>query len=149
MTHCKLLQENLFAYTEKELPSALMEQLDQHVSDCAECAGLVSEFKNVMALIDEQKSAEPRPYAETRILQGIESRLEKRQKSPAPVFTRILQPVLLSAGVLAALAIGYLIGSDMSNTHLQYSQNTEMTEAVITDLNMPDFMTDDIFHFTE
>jgi len=149
MTNCKLVHENLFAYAEKELPPALAQQLDKHVSKCAECNRIVTEFKSVLALMEEQKSIEPRPFAKTRILQGIESRLEKRQKSPSTVFGRILQPSLISVGVATALAVGFFIGSDFAATHSQYSQNEERIEAFRSDLNIPEFMTDDLFHFTE
>jgi len=149
MTNCKSVHENLFTFLDKELPSTLMQELDKHVEECAGCARLLSEFRSVMVLIEDQKSIEPRPFAETRILQGIESRLEKRQKSASPVFTRILQPVLISAGVLTALAIGYIIGSDVAGTHSPYSENIEMTETVRSDLNVPEFMADDIIYFTE
>jgi len=149
MANCKLLHENVFAYVEKDLPSALLQQLDAHIHECTKCAALVAEFKSTMALMEEQKSVEPRPFAETRIMQGIESRLEKRQKSASSVFGRILQPALISAGVAAALAIGFFIGSDFAGTTSQYSQNEEMTESVRSDLNVPEFMTDDIIYFTE
>ncbi len=147
MENCKLLHENVFAYVENELPHALTKQLDAHVNNCAECAALVAEFKSVMVLMEEQKAIEPKPFAETRIMQGIQSRLENKQKSSA--ITRILQPAFMSMGIIAAIAIGFLIGSDYANTNMQYSQNEEMTETVRSDLNVPDFMTDDIFYFSE
>jgi hypothetical protein len=52
-------------------------------------------------------------------------------------------------GVATALAIGFFIGSDFAGTHSQYSKNNTTTEAIRTDLNVPEFMTDDLFHFTE
>ena len=149
MANCKLLHENVFAYVEKDLPSALLQQLDAHVNECSKCAALVAELKSTMVFMEEQKSVEPRPFAETRILQGIESRLEKRHKSASSVFARVLQPTIISVGVAAALAIGFFIGSDFAGTTSQYSQNDEMTESVRTDLNVPEFMTDDIIYFTE
>lgn len=149
MANCKLLHENVFAYVEKDLPAVLLQLLDKHVAECAECAAIVTEFKSVLILMEEQKSIEPRPFAETRILQGIESRLEKQQNSPLPVFRRILQPALISVGVATALAIGFFIGSDFATVNTQYSQSEEMTESVRTDLNIPEFMTDDIIYFTE
>jgi anti-sigma factor RsiW len=149
METCKLLHENLFAYAEKELPPALAQQMDKHISECAECNRILAEFRSMIALMEEQKSIAPRPFAETRIMQGIEARLEKRQKSASFVFDRISQPALLSVGVAAAMAIGFFIGSDVADTHSQYTQNNEMIEAVRSDLNVPEFMTDDLFHFTE
>ena len=149
MKPCELLNQNLFAYAEKELPPALMQQLERHVSGCTACKRIVTEFTSVIALIEEQKSTEPRLFAETRILQGIENRLEKHQKSKASVFTRMIQPAMISAGVVAALSIGFFIGSDFAASQSQYSQNEEITESVRTDLNVPEFMTDDMINFTE
>ena len=103
----------------------------------------------MLALMEEQKSIEPRPFAETRLMQEIESKLEKRQKSASSVFERILQPALIIAGIATALAIGFIIGSDFATAHSLYTQNDQMIEAVRTDLNVPEFMTDDLFHFTE
>ena len=82
-------------------------------------------------------------------MQGIESRLEKRRKSAGSVIGRILKPAILSIGLAASLASGFFIGSDFADTHSQYTQNDEMIEAVRTDLNVPEFMTDDLFYFTE
>jgi len=149
MQHCELLQKDLFAYLEQELPPDRIQHLDHHISECTECNRILAEFKSMMALMDEQKSIEPRPFAETRIKQGIESRLVKRQKSARSVFGRILQPAILSVGVAAALAIGIFIGYDFAYIHSKYTQNDEMIEAVRTDLNVPEFMTDDLFDFTE
>jgi anti-sigma factor RsiW len=149
MENCKLLHENVYAYVEKDLPPILMQQFDTHINACADCAALVGEFKSVMVLMEGQKSVEPKPFAETRILQAIESRLEKKQKSSSPVFARILQPAFVSMGIIVAVAIGFVIGSDFADANLQYSQKEEMTEAVRSDLNVPEFMTDDIFYFSE
>jgi anti-sigma factor RsiW len=149
MKHCELLQKDLFAYVEKELPPDRIQHLDHHISECTDCNRILAEFRSMLDLMKEQKSIEPRPFAETRIMQGIESKFEKRQKSASFVFGRILQPALLSVGVAAALAIGYFIGSDFADTHLQYTQNDEMIEAARTDLNVPEFMIDDLYNFTE
>ena len=149
MKHCELLQKDLFAYVEQELPPGQIQHLDHHISECTECNRILAEFRSMLALMEEQKSIEPRPFAETRIMQGIESRMEKRQKSVSSFFGRILQPALISFGVAAALVIGFFIGSDFADSRSHYTQNDEMVEAVRTDLNVPEFMTDDLFHFTE
>ncbi len=147
MENCNLLRENIFAYAEKELPLKLIQQLDAHVHACADCTALVVEFKIVQVLMEDHKNIEPKPFAETRIIQGIESRLGKKQKSS--VWVRILEPAFISLGILMALAIGFLIGSDLADTSKQYSLNEEMTQSVRSDLNVPEFMTDDIFYFSE
>lgn len=149
MTDCQLLHENLFAYAEGELPPNLIQQLDKHINECADCTRIVAEFRSVMDLMDEQKSVALRPFAETRILQAIETWMEKKQNSSTSVIIRVLRPAIISIGVAAALAIGFFIGSDFAGSQSQFSQNDAMIEAVRSDLNVPDFMNDDLFHFTE
>ena len=149
MTNCKVVHENLFAYAENELPPAMMQLLDKHVSECPACNNIVAQFRSTLVLMEEQKFIEPRPFAETRIMQRIESRSEVRQKSATSLFVKMLQPAIISAGVAAALAIGFFIGSDVAGSHSQFTQNDEVIEAVRSDLNVPEFMTDDLFHFTE
>ena len=149
MQHCELLQKDLFAYVDKELPPDRVQHLDHQISECEECNRILTEFRSMMALMEEQKSIEPRPFAAERIMQGIESRLEKRQKSASSVCGRFLQPALLTLGAAASLVIGFFIGSDFAHSHSQYTQNNEKIEAVRIDLNVPEFMTDDHFHFTE
>lgn len=149
MKHCELLQKDIFAYMERELPPDRIQHLDQHTSECAECNRILAEFRRVMELMEDQKSIEPRPFAETRLMQGIESRLENRPKTAIAVFGRILQPALLAAGVTVSVATGFFIGSGFAGTHTKYNQNDEMNEAVRADLNVPEFMTDEIFYFSE
>jgi anti-sigma factor RsiW len=149
MTNCLIVHENVFAYVEQELPAALIHELDSHIEGCAECASLVNEIRGMLALMEAQKSVEPRPFAETRILQGIETALENKQKSFFPAFARVIQPAVISIGLLAAMAIGYLIGSDFAGLHSAYHNNNALNESVKSELNVPDFMSDDIIYFTE
>jgi len=123
MENCKLLHENVFAYVEKDLPPALLLQLDAHMHECTKCAALVAEFKSAMVFDGRTEVGEPRPFAETRLLQELKPGLEKRQKYTTPVFVRILQPAMVSIGVAVALTIGFFIGSDFAVSHSQYSQN--------------------------
>jgi hypothetical protein len=47
------------------------------------------------------------------------------------------------------LAIVFFISSDFEGTHSQHNQNDEMIEAVRTDLNVTEFMSDELFYFSE
>ncbi|MFZ4547845.1 MAG: anti-sigma factor family protein [Bacteroidales bacterium] len=148
MKHCEILHKDLFDYVEKQMPPVLIRQLDKHISECDECNRIVAEFRGIVALIEEQKYIEPRPFAETRILQAVESRMGKSHNSYSPKF-RILQPAAISFGVAAALVVGFMIGSDFAETHSVINENNEIIDEVRSDLNVPEFMSDDIFQFTE
>ncbi len=147
MKTCNLVNENLFAYTEGKLPDATRNLFDKHITECPECAGVLMEFRSVMNGFEDQKNIEVRPFAETRLLQGIESKLETRQAKKTPSFHRILQPAIISAGLAAAIAIGLFIGYEGVN--IRQEQNRQKTESVRTDLNIPDMMYEESFTFTE
>lgn len=149
MENCKILKKNLFAYMEKELPTETMQLLDTHVRDCSSCAAIVNEFAATMTIIETQKSIEPRPFAETRILQGIHSKLEARRHASGRPATGLLKPVVVSLGMAAALAIGYFVGNDAASAKAQNSRVKESVEACRSDLNVPEFLDDDVFYFTE
>jgi anti-sigma factor RsiW len=147
MNSCRLVQENLFAYTEGKLPDATRDLLDKHIAMCPECAGILSEFRLTLNVIEDQKNTELRPYAETRILIGFESKLEARQTKNATFFNRMLQPAIISAGLAAAIAIGLLIGYEGVNSRQEL--NRQKIESVRTDLNIPDLMYEESFTLTE
>lgn len=147
MNNCSLVHGNLFAYTEGDLPDATKEMFDRHIAECAECAEVFLQFKSAMNLIDDQKKVEIQPFAETRILQGIETKLEKLGTINIPVYRRILQPAIISFGLVISIATGLLIGYE----GVKSVQNREMqeTESVRADLNMPDMIYEEPFNFTD
>ncbi len=147
MSNCNLLRLNLFAYTEKALPIKTVLQLDSHIESCPECARLVAEFVALDRVIENQKTIEPLPFATTRIMLGIESRLKKR--TAAAHSFRPARPALAGIGVVAALAFGFLIGTQAAKSHTSNQQNVNQVETVRTELNIPDFMNDSPINFTE
>jgi len=78
------------------------------------------QFQNRLdQIIALEKETEPNPYQATRILQRIESEFITPKSSRIPAWTRILQPISISA----ALVIGILIGSYAARTG--QNQNNE------------------------
>ncbi len=147
MNNCNLVHGNLFAYTEGDLPDATRELFDTHIAECAECAGVLLQFKSAMNLIDDQKKVGIKPFAETRILQGIETKLEKRNSINIPIYRRVLQPALISFGLVISVSVGILIGYEGVKS-VQYREMLE-TESVRADLNMPDMIYEEPFNFTD
>ncbi|HNX42872.1 MAG TPA: hypothetical protein PLJ84_00390 [Bacteroidales bacterium] len=147
MTDCRLLHENLYGYAAKELPDTLMDQLDQHIAVCLDCKQLLEQFNDVLNAIGEHVGAEPLPYAGSRLLHRLEAALEMPEKSSFVFSKSILQPALISLGMLLALAIGFLIGTEGAGRYAAYNENT--IQEVRSDLNVPDFMTDELLEFTE
>jgi len=148
MSDCDTLRENLFAYSENELEPSLKEQLDRHVAGCGACSALVQQFNGVLGTIKTQSEAEPRPFAETRLQQRIENYLESAGK---PLFSfsvrTLLQPAVISMGLMVALAIGILIGNGKAGKHASLTSATDLE--MRHDLNIPENSNDDLINFTE
>lgn len=148
MSDCSNLRENLFAYSENELAPSLKEQLDRHVAGCSTCSALVQQFNNVLAVVKEQSEAEPRPFAETRLQQRIDNYMESSGK---PLFSfsirTLLQPAIISLGMMLALAIGILIGSEKAGKHSNLANTTDLE--MRHNLNIPENSNDDLISFTE
>jgi predicted anti-sigma-YlaC factor YlaD len=145
---CGVLRENLFAYRENALPASLTEQLDKHVAHCNTCSMLVKQFDDVLVSVEDQAKTEPRPYAETRLQQRIENYLENSRK---PLFSfspsALLQPAIISLGLMLALAIGILIGSEKAGRNISLSNISD--QEIRSDLNIPEFTSDNLIDFTE
>jgi len=148
MNDCSTLRENLFAYSENELAPSLKERLDRHVAGCSTCSALVQQFNNVLAVVKEQSEAEPRPFAETRLQQRIDNYMESSGK---PLFSfsirTLLQPAIISLGMMLALAIGILIGSEKAGKHSNLANTTDLE--MRHNLNIPENSNDDLISFTE
>ena len=148
MNDCSTLRENLFAYSENELAPSLKAQLDRHVAVCSSCSALAQQFNNVLAVVKEQSEAKPLPFAETRLQQRIDNYLESTGK---PLFSfsvrALLQPAVISLGMMLALAIGILIGSEKAGKHTGLTNATDLE--MRHDLNIPENSNDDLISFTE
>jgi len=149
MVTCKYVNENLFAYVENKLPHELKQPFDKHISECAQCASNVAEFTMVMHVLEKQKQIEPRPFAETHILQAIETHFEKHDNSGNYGFIRLLRPAILSFGLVTAIALGMFIGVNSGNSYPQLPDTEEDLELVRSELNIPEFMTDKHLNLTE
>jgi hypothetical protein len=108
---CSQFKSNIFAFREGILSENLHHSVELHLSSCAACARMLSEYDSMEAIIAQEKATEPNPFAATRILQRIENEFEKPKNQMVPVFIRVIQPV----AVALALLCGILIGSHTAN----------------------------------
>jgi hypothetical protein len=140
---CHYFRDNLLAFAEKDLPSSAMTEMDQHRKGCSECSLLSAEFSHLAKYIDEEKSIEPRPFAETRLMVGINSHLDNKRITPVNWVVENLQPALLSIVIISAIAIGIFIGSRGERWYSSNQLTDEQIESMRSDLNVPDFMDED------
>jgi predicted anti-sigma-YlaC factor YlaD len=137
---CYYFRDNILAFAEKDLPSPAMSEMDRHLMECTECSLLYAEFSHVAKYLEEEKAVETRPYVETRIWEGMNSRLERKRINPMNWLVRNLQPAFISIAVISAIAIGILIGVKGEHQFTTSQLTDEQIESMRSDLNVPDFM---------
>ena len=78
--------------------------INDHLSSCTDCAGMLAEFRKTMALLDEWQAPQPSPYFDTRLKARL--RAEARPQ-PLQWLAWLRRPAL--AASLAAVAVGGLV----------------------------------------
>lgn len=145
---CRLLSGNLFAYLDDQLPPGQKELIRHHLEVCDACRELLTEFTHVNRIMEEQRSVEPLPFAESRVLQSVENALDGPQEGLRTFLGRILQPSLISAGVMAAIVLGVIIGQSGAYRHpVPGSEGVSVSE-IRYDLNIPESVTEEPVYIT-
>lgn len=90
-------------------------EANEHLGSCGECAGMLAEFRNTMALLDEWQAPEPSPYFDVR----LQARLrEEAAKQPARWLAWIRRPALA-----ASLAVALVVGAAVFRFEVKKSKN--------------------------
>jgi len=141
---CSFVRNNLFFYQEKQLSAKDYEEFQAHLRTCADCSSLVSDFLSLTTLIDAKKTAEPNPFAGTRLIQRLESATEKDKLHYGPLVYRILQPMSVSLLVLTAVITGFSIVKQVATGKFEDAGHNTNISAIQSDLNIPDFIDEEI-----
>jgi len=82
-------------------------EIAEHLHACAECAGMLEEFRQTMLLLDEWQAPEPSPYFDTRLFARLREEQEKEKaKQPAGWMAWLRRPVLaVSFAVLVVVGM--------------------------------------------
>jgi hypothetical protein len=142
-TDCSFVRRNLFSYQEKQLPEKENKDFEDHLDSCRECARIVSEFQAVTLFINIKKTDEPNPFAGTRIIQRIESEMQRGKEQSSPILYRILQPVFVSVLMLIAVIIGFSIVKRGEPGIVESKNHENEITTIQSDLNIPDFIDED------
>src|SRR5258708_15397994 len=62
------------------LTAAAVPEVNQHLRSCADCTGMLEEFRRTMALLDEWQAPEPSSYFDVRLRARLR---EEAAKQPA------------------------------------------------------------------
>lgn len=137
--NCNNIPDNLFSYAGNTLPASERKEFEDHLSSCKNCAEHVTGFLSFESLILKEKSAEPAPFTGTRILQRLESEMERHTYRRRQRLIHLLQPALVAASLIMAMLFGYQIGRQ-GGMNLQPMSASEQREQLKSDLYIPDFV---------
>jgi hypothetical protein len=140
---CSFVRNNLFTYQEKQLPDSEYKEFEDHLHACGECARIVSDFQYVTSFIDEKKAREPNPFIRTRILQRIESQLERERVTSYSGFQKVLRPISVSFLLLIAIIIGFSISKQGGTRFVDNINHQNEIQVIKSELNIPDFIDED------
>jgi anti-sigma factor RsiW len=137
--NCNHILENLFSYAGNTLPAAERKEFEAHLSKCKNCSEQVKGFLSFESLIIKEKSVEPAPFAGTRILQRLESEMERHTYRRRQRLIHLLQPALVAASLIVAMLFGYMIGRQ-GGMNIQPGSASEHREQLKSDLYIHDFV---------
>lgn len=137
---CTDIKTYLSGYIEDDLPVDIRSAIEEHIRSCTSCSGIVSELLSYERLISKEKTTIPNPFAGTRILHRLESELESKNYHRRMRHRHILQPALVTFGLILALFIGFIIGREKGlNVNSEYI-STYQIENLRSDLFISEFI---------
>ncbi len=104
---CKQVRNKLIFYIEKSLPPDEQKAVEEHLQHCAKCAQDYEKLAKALQFIETEKQTEPNPYLWTR----IKAKLDAPQAEKQPVFSGLLQPVILTLLVVLGIFLGIKLGN--------------------------------------
>lgn len=142
---CKDFQDHLLDYTEGNLPEDMLRTMEAHTGSCSSCAVLLDKFREVAGSIALEKQTLPDPFTATRIVQ----RLENAAAGPVKRNFPALRPILVTFGLLAALAAGFLVGNAGASRKTDTGVENTQLQMLKTNFFVQDFVDEDITLLTD
>ncbi len=115
---CDRIHGSLIFYLEGSLSGHEMEAVQQHLTECPECALFLEQLEGSLQVIETEKKIESNPFLITRIEQQIETMQEKKSNSFFPAFQKILQPAMLALLLIASVMAGMKMGESLTPQNL-------------------------------
>lgn len=140
MMNCKEFQNALFSISAERFSQEVRREMEDHTRECHSCAVMSEKYTALEEAIAREKALEPNPYTGTRILQ----RIENARPSEAVHGSLALRPVLVTLGLVAALATGFLVGNSGSLRKSRSGPDNIQIEQLRSSLFVRDFADEDI-----
>ncbi len=120
--NCREIKRKLSAYQDKELPGWQMDEIENHLRNCADCSSAFREMDQVWGLISNVEMIESAPYFWTRLAQRMN---EKEQKQPGwHIIFAQAQKLSFTIVVACLIIFGLVIGVYLGQNIYQHSQLT-------------------------
>jgi len=119
---CQEVSEYFDRFQDGQLDAGTSRMLQDHLSSCDSCRQKVLLFEHAMAIIENEKREELRPFFYTRVMSRLEAKKEVATRTR--VIPRYMQPALIVLLLLLSLTIGVLVGSRYSGVSNLQSSNT-------------------------
>lgn len=130
---CKALHNKLIFYLEGDLSEKEAEQVQNHLSECSDCARFASEMQKTLGILETEKSPEMNPFFFTRLKEKMKPQNGTFElKGDNPFLIRVLQPALFTLLLLAGIYSGIKIGQKAEG---RFYATTDPDEKVIPYLN--------------
>jgi predicted anti-sigma-YlaC factor YlaD len=107
--NCERCQQKLIPYLEELVQGAELQEMEQHLGECASCRGFAEYLKVTLLTIESSRITQPEPFFYTRVKAKMDK--QKESFSSKPGIARILQPAVLTLLLMAATYAGIKIGS--------------------------------------
>ncbi len=136
--NCSSCQKQLESFIAGNLSGDMQKSLKTHLDECEECHKVYTSMVITDKVINREKELKANPFISTRIIEHINQQ-EEVSVSRSFGWSRVLQPMLLTASVALALYIGISAGNLYQNTTAQNSIPEElmlMDDASMESLNL-------------
>jgi hypothetical protein len=115
---CKHIEEKLPLYFYEELTADERAEVETHLAECARCADVAAEFRQLRAALDERSIPEPSPALLVHCRSDLEEALDREQTGWRALVRGWFgqapgQPALRWASALAVLVVGFSAGWTM------------------------------------
>ena len=106
-------------------------EINDHLRGCADCAGMLDEFRKTMALLDEWQAPEASPYFDTRLKARLR---EEAAKQPASWLAWLRRPVL-AVSMAAILVAGATFVVEYRGPAAPVTPGTAVSDLQVLDVN--------------
>jgi hypothetical protein len=110
-------------------------EIDRHIASCKECATLLQEFQQTMALLDEWQAPEPSPYFDTRMQARLREERREEMARPASWLNWLPRPSWATSMSFAAVLFAGALVIGIGGKSYIYQAETIKTD--VPSLSLP------------